>query len=257
MNYIELQKRITENEKQQKFDEHITEINYENAIKVDGNFDYYVKSKSKRFKQFFQRNFIVKPYRFYKNTFVNKVRVFGKENLKNVDSAIVTCNHTNKFDCFAVQKALKNKKVKIVAGDFNNQKGFFGEMMRVGGMMPLGSDLAGMRNFNEALSYFLKQNYLIVFYPEQAMWTGYEKPRPLKNGAFHYAVKNNVSILPLFITYRHTNKRTKDSMPIKYMDIHILPLIKSDLQDKQKRMNELMEQNSKVWEECYKTFKNS
>ena len=44
----------------------------------------------------------------------------------------------------------------------------------------------------------------ILIYPEQSMWYNYRKPKPLKVGAFSFAVKNNVPVLPIFITCEDT-----------------------------------------------------
>lgn len=255
MTYQEIQERIKEYESEQKFDQHIVPINYENAIKVDENFDYIGNNFGTRFRQFFQKIFVVNPYSWWKNNVVNRVRVYGRENLKNLDSAIVTCNHTNMFDCLAIKKALRGRKVKITAGDFNNQRGFFGEMMRVGGMMPFGSNREGMKNFNEAFKYFVDKKYFIAFYPEQAMWPDYEKPRPLKNGAFHYAVKYDLPILPIFITYRSSGRIAKNGREIKYMNLHILPPIYSKKEDRLERIHDLITQNSCLWENCYNVSK--
>ena len=258
MNYQEIQERIKEYESEQKFDQHIVPINYENSIKVDENFDYIGEKFGVKFKRFFQKIFVVKPYSWWKNNVENRVRVYGRENLKNLDNgAIVTCNHTNMFDCLAIKKALRGRKVKITAGDFNNQRGFFGEMMRVGGMMPLGSNRAGMKNFNKAFDYFVEKKYFVAFYPEQAMWPDYEKPRPLKNGAFHYAVKYDLPVLPIFITYRSGKKIAKNGRKVKYMDLHILPPIYSDEVDRNMRIQDLIKQNTTAWQNCYESSKNN
>ncbi len=251
MSYLEIEQTIKELERQGKFDQHVAPIDFEHAEIVDENFDYFHKSFKDKFKRFFQKIFVVNPYSFFKNNVENKVKVFGRENLKNLGACIVTCNHTNMCDCLAVKKALKTRKVKITGAPFNNRNSFFGKMMNVGGFMPMGSNIKGTRNFQNALQVFLKNGFKIVFYPEQAMWPGYEKPRPLKPGAFHYAAKFNVPVLPIFITYRHTNKTRKDGTPIKFMNVHILKPINSDKQNEREKAQDLMMQNEILWKKCY------
>lgn len=254
MNYEELECAIKKLESEKKFDQHIAPIDFAHAQLVDENFDYFHKAFWDKTARFFQKLFVVNPYTFFKNHIENKVRVFGRENLKNLGSCIVTCNHTNMCDCLAVKKALKTRKIKITGAPFNNRKSFFGKMMNIGGFMPMGSTIAGTRNFNNALETFLKNDFKVVFYPEQAMWPGYEKPRPLKQGAFHYAVKNNVPVLPVFITYRHTNKKRKDGSPKKFMDVHILKPIFSDKQTSKEKIEDLINQNEIAWKNCFENY---
>jgi 1-acyl-sn-glycerol-3-phosphate acyltransferase len=171
---------------------------------------------------------------FYVNHFIEKVnkdtmhtKVLGQEYLKNIHSGIVTCNHVFIFDCLAAKKALTGKNLYITAAPFNNQKKFFGSLMRAGGMMPFSPNPHAMRNFNKAIEYYLFNGDFILFYPEQAMWWLYEKPRPFKNGAFHYAVKHNVPIIPLFITFTpRTIYKTTNDLP-KDFTVHIMPPIYS------------------------------
>ena len=40
----------------------------------------------------------------------------------------------------------------------------------------------------------------MLIYPEQSMWWNYRKPKPLKKGAYTFAARNNVPVLPCFIT---------------------------------------------------------
>ena len=95
--------------------------------------------------------------------------------------------------------------------------------MRADGIMPLSPNFSVQKVFDHAITHHLKKNNFIVFYPEQAMWHMYEKPRPFKNGAFHYAVKNNVPILPLFITLEDSGMIEDDGLPLKNFTVHIMP----------------------------------
>lgn len=216
-----------------EFDKHVDPVSYETAIPVNENFHYLRKGFFERIKYRFCHIFIVRPYTFYQNKFKQKTKVEGKKNLKGLKKAILTCNHVNKMDCLVVKGSVKHK-IKITAADFNNQQGFFGEMMRIGGMIPFG-DYKALKNMNHAMDIYLKKNYYILFYPEQAMWWNYEKPRPFKNGAFHYAMKYDVPVVPCFITFKERNKVDKEGIPLKQFTLHIMPPIykKEDLSEKE------------------------
>ena len=56
------------------------------------------------------------------------------------------------------------------------------------------------------------------------MWRRYEKVRPFKPGAFRFAVKFNVPVLPLFIEFRQTKPRKVLRLKEKVV-MHILPAV--------------------------------
>lgn len=235
--------KILEYEKEKKFNEHLNPVDTSICLPVDENFPFVPKAKSLKLKRFFQNLFIVKPFVNHINR-KTKTKVFGKENIKNINSAIVTCNHIYTFDCLVAKKSLSHK-MKMIGAEFNNRKDFLGEMMRAGGMLPLSHKISVMRKFNEAIKYYLDNNYFVLFYPEQAMWDFYEKPRPLKDGAFHYASKHNVAIIPTFITFREH----KDEI---YFDFHILkPIYPKNNLSLKENTNFLKTENYARWKEQY------
>lgn len=248
---------IKQCEKKGEFDKHIDPIDWDNALPVDKNFKYIKTRFREKIKPFFQNLFIVKPFTYKVAKFDFHTKVFGRENLKGIKSAILTLNHINKFDCLLAKYGLRKNKLRITGGDFNNQKGWFGEMMRVGGLMPFSSNFSAMSNFNRAMETLLANNYYVLFYPEQAMWWNYEKPRPYKNGAFHYAVKHNVPIIPMFITLKNSGKFDKEGLPKKNYALHIMPAIYADKNlDKKQNIeflkNKTFESCKNKYEEVYK-----
>ena len=132
--------------------------------------------------------------------------------------------------------------------EWNNRKDVLGERMRVGGMLPLSSKLSVMKKFNSSIEYYLENNHYILFYPEQAMWNFYEKPRPLVDGAFFYAVKHNVPIIPTFITYR-PSKKGEDEFDFDY---HILsPIYPDPKLPSKENIAKMKEKNFELWKNQY------
>lgn len=186
---------------------------------------------------------------------LTNLKVEGKENLKGIKGAIVTCNHVSKVDNFAVREAL-GEPFMFIAAEFNNWKGEMGEIARNTGYIPLPSNLniKIMRKFNEAVEYYLNKNKKILIYPEQAMWREYTKPRPMQNGAFHYAVINNVPVLPLFITIKEKDNYADEMGRANFGDytIHILPPIYPQEGFSTKENENYMKlENFRLWKECY------
>ena len=87
------------------------------------------------------------------------------------------------------------------------------------------------------------------------MWWMYEKPRPLKNGAFHYAVKENVPVVPMFITFEGNGTFDEEGIENKNFIIHIGKPIykKQNLSDKE-NIEYMKDQNYKSWVNTYEGF---
>ena len=236
-----------------EFDQHINPIDYDIAISVD-NFNY-IKKGLERIKVFFQNTFIVKPYTLYLNKKIIKTKVLGRHYLNGIDSAIVTCNHVYIYDCLVAKYGLRGHRLKITAAEFNNRKGFLGEMMRAGGMMPFSSKYENMKRFNYAMKYYLERKNYILFYPEEAMWHMYDKPRPYKKGAFHYAVKFGVPVIPMFITFRNSGKINQDVMEEKYFTLHIMkPIFAKEELDAKQNIEYMRQKNYQMCCDKYQEF---
>ena len=191
--------------------------------------------------------------------------VIGKENMNLVETgAILTCNHFSAFDSFAIQYAyfaVNNKKRKfyriIKEGNYTSFPGFYGFLMRNCNTLPLSSNQETMKKFLRSVKTLLDNKNYILIYPEQAMWYNYRKPRPLKPGAFQMAVRNNVPIIPCFITMEDSDKLDNEGYPIQQYTIHILdPIYKKEELSDRENMKYMKEENERVWKECYEKFYN-
>lgn len=248
------QKTAEQFELEGRFNEDVNENSMDGAIPVTEDFPFIRKGFKFNFKKFFY----LLGMKIYTNKAAKllKFEINGKENLKKLKNTgcIVTCNHISLYDSFAVRKAIGND-IMYVAAEFNNWKGKMGEIARHTGYIPVASKISLMRKFDNALKYYLDKKKKILFYPEQACWRNYEKPRPLKDGAFHYASKNNAPILPIFITFRPSNKTDKDIEC--YYTINILEPIfpKGELNAKE-NTEYLRKSNYQAWKTCYENFYN-
>ncbi len=179
----------------------------------------------------------------------------GIENWQNLKTgAIITCNHFSPNDTFVMQKTFKASKQKklyrvIREGNYTNPPmlKFF---MRNCDVLPLSSNGQTMRKFVKAIDTILARGQHILIYPEQAMWPDYKKPRPLKEGAFKFAVKNNVPILPIFISMENGTNKKGNHMPL--YTVHILsPIYPNTDLDKSARIQHMMEKNYTAWVDIY------
>lgn len=186
--------------------------------------------------------------------------VIGLENYRAVKGgAIITCNHFNPNDNYAIWRAIKKEFPKnkhlykiIREGNYTNFKGLYGFFFRHCNTLPLSSDIKTMQKFLKSVSVLLNREEKILIYPEQAMWWNYRKPRPMKEGAFKIASMNNVPIIPAFITMRDTNKLDNDGFNIQAYTIHFLPAIypNENVSTKENAKN-LRSLNFELWKNVY------
>ena len=197
------------------------------------------------------------------NKFILK-EIKGIEHFQNLKSgAIITCNHFNAFDSFAIHltyDAAKQKKRKffrvIREGNYTSFPGFYGNLMRNCYTLPLGSNQKVMNEFMKATNQLLKDGHFVLVYPEQSMWWNYRKPKPLKKGAYQFAVKSKTPVVPCFITMADSDILGADGFYIQEYTIHIGKPIypKEDLSNSE-NLKYLMDENYKVWKDIYeKTY---
>ena len=211
-----------------------------------------------------------KARRFIDNLIENNQLIIkgvnGYENFEKVQETgvILTCNHFNAFDNFAIHKVLedfllshKTELYKVIReGNFTSFPGLYGLFFRHCNTLPLSHNFSTMKKFMHALSVLLKRGEKVLIYAEQGMWWNYRKPRPLTPGAFRFAVENNVPILPLFITMNDSEFVGADGFNIQEYTLHFLPAIYPDSNlNKKDNIEMLKNKNYEMWKEVYeKTY---
>ncbi len=188
----------------------------------------------------------------------------GIENLNKVSTgAIVTCNHFNPFDCFAIEKVFRmsgkieeKRLYKVIReGNYTNFSGLYGFFFRNCDTLPLSSNKRTMVKFMKAVDTLLNKGDFILIYPEQSMWWNYRKPKPLKNGAFKIAARNNVPVIPIFITMQDSEIIGEDGYPVQEYIINIKEPIYPNKELSEKENTDIMrDKNFEVWKEIYEEF---
>lgn len=185
-------------------------------------------------------------------------RAKGLEHLANAKGAVITCNHFHPMDSFIMQRVFDDSKHKkrlyrvIREGNYTGFPGFFGFMMRHCNTLPLSSNLQTMKKFLKAVKQVLEQENCVLIYPEQSMWWNYQKPKPMKSGAFDMAVKNNVPVIPCFITMKDLDKLDADGLPCKEYTPHLgAPLYPDPTLPKPQAKEKLKAQNEAFCREVY------
>ena len=162
------------------------------------------------------------------------MRVVGAENLAGVrGGAILTSNHFSKYENLAVKEVAdrvpgRHRFYRVVKGSNFFLPGIIGYLMRHCDTLPLSSNIKTTRLFSEALAEILRRGDLVLIYPEQAMWWNYRKPRPFRPGAFFYAAKCGVPVIPVFVTMQDQDRPDEYGFPRQSYTIHVMPPIYPD-----------------------------
>ena len=188
--------------------------------------------------------------------------IIGAEKFAALESgAIITCNHFNAFDSFAMQMAYESGKPSgralfrvIREGNYTAFPGFYGYLMRNYNTLPLSANAKVMQEFVRATSLLLQKGHFVLIYPEQSMWWNYRKPKPLQKGGFYLAARNKVPVLPCFITMEDSDIIGEDGFPVQEYTIHVCDPIHPE-EDKSVKENTamMMERNAAIWKEIYET----
>ncbi len=190
--------------------------------------------------------------------------VVGLENFVKLRKSglIMTCNHFNAFDNFAVyhviEKVLPHRKMyKVIReGNYTSFPGMYGLFFRHCDTLPLSSKFSTMKLFIKSMDVLLRRGEKVLVYAEQGMWWNYRKPRPLTPGAFKFAVTSNVPVLPFFITMSDSDIIGGDGFHVQEYTVHILEPIYPDPKLSEKENIEMMrEKNYQMWKDVYeKTY---
>ena len=107
----------------------------------------------------------------------------------------------------------------------------------------------------KAVDTILQRGDCILIYPEQSMWWNYKKPKPLKDGAFKFAVRNDVPVLPIFITMEDSSIIQDDGFPVQKYTINIeKPIYPDKNLNKKQNINMMRDKNFEVWKNVYEDF---
>lgn len=174
---------------------------------------------------------------------------------------IVTCNHFSVGDNYAVWLALREHMggrmlYKVIReGNYTNPPKPFGLFMRHCNTLPLSSQVATMKKFMRAVATLLGRGESILIYPEQSMWWNYRKPKPMQDGAFALAVRNNAPIVPIFITMEDSDVPDGDGFFVQEYTVHILPAIYPDATlSAAEAKAKMKEENYAAWVRVYEDF---
>lgn len=260
LNRIEVLRRIEEYEKAGIFDKDVEDDPPGREL-LPNEIEYIRKDMKSRLRT----RYAFKIAHWFVDVLVRKEQfvvkeIIGSEQFKKLESgAVVTCNHFNAFDSFAIQLAYEKARVRkrkfyrvIKEANYTSFPGFYGFLMRNCNTLPLSSNKNTMKKFLKAVNKLLQDGHFVLVYPEQSMWWNYRKPKPLKKGAFNFAATAGVPVLPCFITMEDTEVMDGEGFPVQAYTIHVgEPIYPEKDKTRAENVELLRKKNYEAWKEVY------
>lgn len=131
------------------------------------------------------------------------LKIEGIENIRNIEGpAISVSNHVLVLDCAMIGLTYGTKNVYYTTQQESFEIPFVRHLIKLLRAISIPKKTQDKKIFIGVINELLKEKNYVHFYPE-AMLVPYDTNiRPFKNGAFDFAVKNEVSILPIVFCFR-------------------------------------------------------
>lgn len=141
------------------------------------------------------------------NKFFFGLKIVGKEHLENIEGGKVTVsNHVHPMDCTMVGLANCPQKTFYTSLETNFKIPVVRKIIKLLNTVPIPQNIKYTKNFMDSIDNLLKHGKTVHFYPEGSLWPHYNKVRHFKNGAFDFAVRNNVPVVPMVIKFNKGKK---------------------------------------------------
>ncbi len=248
-----MEKWLIEEELEQNENEDIIHLYEPLKMDIDENYQYIKEGKVFSFFS----NLIYYGLAFPVLTILDKIiydlKIEGKENIKYLKTgAISVSNHVLILDCTMIGLAFGFKKVYFTTRKGSFKIPFVRKLIKLLRAIPIPTKMSNTECFIKQLDFALQKGKIIHFYPEQALWPYYEKIRNFKNGAFNFAVRNNVPVIPIVITFREPKGIRKLFKKKKDVTLKVLAPItceatnqKEDIEKLKQKVHKVMEENIK------------
>lgn len=143
------------------------------------------------------------PVLFVLTRVVMGLKIEGRENLKKVgDSYITVSNHVNMIDCAMIAFSIFPRVPYFLTLQSNLEIPFIKYLVMLFRGLPIPKENTGKEKMVNTINKLLQDGEVVSIYPEGHLVPYSNELREFKDGAFNFAVKNQVPILPIVFTYR-------------------------------------------------------
>lgn len=206
--------------------EHMMSCDITKEFKIDNNYNYVTSGPLRRVGAKVIQVAAISYFQIYNRVF-NKFKIIGKQNYKKVkkQGKIIITNHCFPLDTTSVSTMLtKFNLMYFCTLQQNFQIPVARKFLRPLGGIPIPNDPKQMKNYIQVVNKLLKDGKNVHFMPEGSMWYYYPGLRTFHAGAFHFACRNNVPVLPTVFIFKHKITKFKNKVkPQKYrVELHCL-----------------------------------
>lgn len=184
-------------------DSHIVHLWESLKFNIDEHYKYLPKGKL--FKLFSNLLYycIAFPILTLFTKLVYDLKIEGKENIKNLKGgAITVSNHVLVLDCAMTGIACGFKKVYYTTQEDSFKIPFVRRLIKFLRALPIPNSMQNKKHFIKTIDTLLQKGDIIHFYPEGSLCPYHTKIRKFRNGAFDFAVRNNVPVVPMVFKFR-------------------------------------------------------
>lgn len=208
-----------------KSDEHMITVKHLRDVTLDVNYPYLQKSFKFKCQRILVRIFqqVVFPPMVWIG---HGLRIYGRKKIKQnkqlIKNGIISVsNHVFMLDYVSLLVAMR-PHIGFFPAWKTNLEGPNGLWIRMAGGIPVPTDnLRSMVKFKKAMEESLSRGDWMHFYPEGSMWFYYPDIRPLKKGAFKYAVEYDRPVLPFAYSFRPRTGLWKLLGKSPLVDLHV------------------------------------
>lgn len=171
-------------------------------LKFDETYPYLDESSD------YKRNVFICDLKTYLCNFLNwmiyGLKVENKHVLDGKDfsnGAITVANHQYRWDVPGVRKAVGYRRLWIPAwADTFKTSDYFN--LRGARCIPIPDNMGGIKKFNEAFDILHERKEWFHIFPEGVRWDFYKPFKPFRKGAFNWAYKYDMPIIPMVYVHR-------------------------------------------------------
>lgn len=182
-------------------DSHI--LHYWQPCKFEIDEDFEFVNNSFLFNTFSNLLYMIAyPILVFITKFFYGFKIEGRENIENITTGKITVsNHVHPLDCTMIGLANVPHKTFYTSLESNFKIPIVRRIIKLLNTVPIPQNIKYTKAFMDSIDELLQNNKTVHFYPEGSLWPHYDKIRHFKNGAFDFAVRNNVPIVPMVIKF--------------------------------------------------------
>ncbi len=192
-----------ENHLKEKRDEHVMHLWKPFHFEVKTGFDYRLDHPVHNFFYYLVR-ILFHPFLYLFNWIVFGLKIEGRKQLRALhgSGAVSICNHVHPMDCTFLDFAFLPRRAYYLTLESNFRIPIARHLIRFLGGVPLPGKLRCVVEMFDEMGKAARKGCLVQIYPEGVLKPYSDSLQPFRDGAFHFAVKQNLPVLPAIVTYR-------------------------------------------------------